>query len=324
MLSFEDALKIVTEFVDKQQFVVPPKGLYEPIEYVLSIGGKRIRPSLAYMAFSLYDDDYAKLHHSAMALEVFHNFTLLHDDVMDNASVRRNCPTVHQKWDVNTAILSGDAMLIRAYQYVAKTPSDKLHQMLTLFSQTGLEVCEGQQYDMEFETRNDVSIDEYLEMIRLKTAVLLACSLKTGAIVAGAPTVDADHLYSFGLNLGLAFQLKDDWLDVFGHQEAFGKAIGNDIVSNKKTFLLLSALESAKGDLKDELILALNDNSIAKEEKIRRVKDVYLKLHVKELSEVKMSYYYDLAKLSLASVNIDSAKKTELEQLASLLMDRDR
>lgn len=324
MLSFNDALKIGTDFFEKQHFIVEPKGLYEPIDYVLGIGGKRIRPCLAYMAFSLYSDDYAKLHYPALGLELFHNFTLLHDDVMDNADVRRNCATVHKKWDVNTAILSGDAMLIRAYQHIAKVPIDKLDAVLELFSQTALEVCEGQQYDMEFESRDDVTIQEYLEMIRLKTAVLLAGSLKLGALVAGASEEDANHLYNFGINLGLAFQLKDDWLDVFGKQEDFGKAIGNDIVSNKKTYLLISALESADGELKVELLSALLDLSITKEDKIRSVKEVYRKLNVKALSEMKMVYYYDQAKLSLASLNIDSAKKTELKLLASLLMDRDR
>lgn len=324
MLSFKDALSHIDTYLGEQEFTVEPLGLYRPIDYVISIGGKRIRPCLTLMAYSIFATNHNEVLSAAFGLEVFHNFTLLHDDVMDNADVRRGVATVHKKWDVNTAILSGDAMMIRAYQYIANVPQDKLGASLELFSQTALEVCEGQQYDMEFEQRDDVKIEEYLEMIRLKTAVLLACSLKLGAIVAGASEKDASQLYDFGINLGLAFQLKDDWLDVYGDFEVFGKAIGNDIVCNKKTYLLISAIEKAEGAVFDELMYCLKKGDISNEEKISRVKTVYETLKVRELSEDKMNEYYGQALLALDNVEVGADRKAELKQLASKLMSRDK
>ena len=324
MLSFKEALSQVDKYLSLQKFVVEPNGLYEPIEYVLSIGGKRIRPCLTLMAYSIFSNRYKEVYSAALGLEVFHNFTLLHDDVMDNADVRRGVPTVHKKWDVNAAILSGDAMLIKAYQYMANVPQERIKAVFELFSKTAIEVCEGQQYDMEFEQRTDVRIDEYLEMIRLKTAVLLACSLKLGAIVAGATSEDASQLYDFGLNLGLAFQLKDDWLDIYGDFEVFGKAIGNDIVCNKKTYLLISAIERATGHVAEELMYCLNNKNVSNDEKIERVKAVYEQLGVRELSEQKMNTYYSRALEALEMVAVGTDKKAELKLLASKLMSREK
>ena len=245
-MRFEEALNLVNNQLEKEQFGEEPVGLYEPIKYTLANGGKRIRPALALMAYSVFAKyDARSVLMPALGVEILHNFTLLHDDIMDHAEVRRGKATVHKKWDENTAILSGDAMFILAYKYLAKCNEKVLAKVLNIFSKTALEICEGQQYDMDFEERYDVSIDEYLEMIRLKTAVLLGCSLKIGAICGGADDKDADLLYDFGINIGLAFQLMDDILDVYADYETFGKEPGGDIASNKKTFLLLKALELA-------------------------------------------------------------------------------
>ena len=231
----------VNSYISKLQYNRTPKGLYDPIEYVLSLGGKRIRPVLMLMAYNLYKDDVSTVMSQAVALETYHNYTLLHDDLMDRSDMRRGKATVHKVWNENTAILSGDAMLVLAYQFLTRNTPAHLDEILGLFSQTALEICEGQQFDMEFETRENVTADEYIEMIRLKTAVLLAASLKIGAILAGASTADADALYTFGMQIGIAFQLKDDFLDVYGNPELFGKNIGGDILCNKKTFMLIKA-----------------------------------------------------------------------------------
>ena len=250
MLSFNEILEKVEHEISQLSFEYPPKSLYDPIEYILSLGGKRIRPALALMACNLYKENIDNVINPALGVEVFHNFTLLHDDLMDKADKRRNKPTVHKVWNDNTAILSGDAMLIAAYQLIGKTEPDYLKEVFDLFTETALEICGGQQYDMEFESRMDVTEPEYIEMIRLKTAVLLACSLKIGAITGGASKEDAANLYDFGINIGLAFQLQDDLLDVYGDTATFGKNIGGDITCNKKTFLLIHAFELASPEQK--------------------------------------------------------------------------
>ena len=276
MLSFKEIQEKIEREIGQLEFDCPPKSLYEPITYILSLGGKRIRPALVLMAYNLYREDVEKAIRPAIGLEVFHNFTLLHDDLMDQADKRRNKPTVHKVWNANTAILSGDAMLIAAYQLIGETAPEHLKEVLDLFTRTALEICGGQQYDMEFESRMDVSEEEYLEMIRLKTAVLLACSLKTGAILAGASREDAENLYRFGINIGLAFQLQDDLLDVYGDTRTFGKNIGGDILCNKKTFLLINALRRAEGEQKVQLEHWIARKDFDAAEKIAAVTNIYI------------------------------------------------
>ncbi len=324
MYTITDLQKLVEQEIIKQQFVVEPKGLYQPIEYVMGMGGKRIRPTLCLAGCYLFSDEIQKAVTPSLSLEIFHNFTLLHDDIMDNADVRRNQPTVHKKWDENTAILSGDAMLIKAYQYAAEIEPQYLKKVISLFSQTAIEVCEGQQYDMEFESRDDVEVSDYLNMIRLKTAVLLAASLKTGAIMGGASDKDADLLYEFGENIGLAFQLQDDYLDVYGDIETYGKAIGGDIVANKKTFLLLNALQLASGSLRNELLEWINATSFDAQTKIEAVKNIYNTLKVDELAREKMNFYFEKAIAALNNVNGRESMKEQLRHFAVKLIERSR
>ena len=253
MLTADEILTKVNEYIDNLSYDRQPDSLYAPIKYVLSMGGKRIRPVLMLLAYNLFRDDAETILPTACGLETYHNYTLLHDDLMDRAELRRGHQTVHKRWNDNTAILSGDTMLVLAYQRIAQCNPTKLKLVLDLFTETALEIGEGQQYDMDFENRNDVTEDEYIEMIRLKTSVLLACALKTGAILAGAPQKDADTLYKFGEQIGLAFQLQDDFLDVYGDTQVFGKAIGGDIVSNKKTYMLINALNRATEKQRAEL-----------------------------------------------------------------------
>ncbi|MBK5720265.1 polyprenyl synthetase family protein [Dysgonomonas sp. Marseille-P4677] len=320
MYTFDEILDIVNSNINTIKYKNAPQSLFEPITYILSLGGKRVRPALALMSYNLYKDDIEKVIPIALAVEVFHNFTLLHDDLMDRADMRRGKPTVHIKWNDNTAVLSGDAMLIEAYKEIAKIESAYLPEVLDLFSVTATEICCGQQYDMEFEQRIDVSIPEYLEMIRLKTAVLLACALKEGAIVAGASKADAENLYNFGINVGLGFQLKDDLLDVYGESSSFGKKIGGDILCNKKTFLLINALsdESAR----EELMNWINKVDFEETEKIKAVTDIYNKLGLKQKSEDLINDYYKEALICLDKVSVDKAKKAELYELAESLMTR--
>ena len=308
--------------IDGLEFSTPPEGLFEPMKYILGIGGKRLRPILVLLSANLFKEDLTKVYLPAIGIEVFHNFTLLHDDVMDNAPIRRSKATVHEKWNSNVAILSGDAMSIKAYQYIVSCEDRHLRDVLTVFNQTALEVCEGQQFDMEFEDRSDVQIDEYLNMIRLKTAVLLGGSLKMGAIMGDANAKDADLLYHFGVNLGMAFQLQDDYLDVFGDEEVFGKKIGGDILCNKKTFLLIKAFKLAKDEDKKELeswILAKDFNP---EEKINAVRAIYEKLKVKDESQAKIDEYFSLCLEYLDKVNVPVEKKKELYSLVEKLVNR--
>lgn len=323
MKTFNEITQIVATELEKISWEKEPQGLYAPIAYVLSMGGKRIRPALALMACNLYQEDVLPAVNTALGIEVFHNFTLLHDDIMDKADVRRGKPTVHKKWNDNTAILSGDVMQIAAYQLIAQTPIQVLKPVLDLFSQTAAEICEGQQYDVDFENRNDVEAAEYLEMIRLKTAVLLGCALKSGALVGGAGEEDAQNLYDFGIHIGLAFQLKDDLLDVYGDEATFGKKIGGDILCNKKTYLLIHALELAEGNDAIELQKWLNTNDETTNNlKISAVTELYNKLGVKAICEDKMQDFYTKAIANLENVSVADNKKQELRNLAAILMLR--
>ena len=300
-----------------------PIELYEPISYTLLLGGKRMRPVLLIMACELFDAEIEKAIKPALGIEVFHNFTLLHDDIMDKAPLRRNQPTVHQRWNSDIAILSGDTMFVKSYQLMMQTPDTKLREVLEIFCKTAIEVCEGQQLDMNYETLTNVSIDDYLNMIRLKTAVLLAGSLQIGAIIGGATHSDAMHLYEFGKNIGIAFQLQDDILDVFGDAEKFGKQVGGDILSNKKTFLLLKAQELAKDATLLELETWLNKKEFTPEEKIEAVKNVYKKLNVKEIAENKMNEFHQKAMLHFEALAVDSIKKNNLLKFAESLLVRE-
>ena len=300
-----------------------PKNLYEPVGYALSMGGKRLRPVMVLLAYNLFSETVEKAFPLALAIELFHNFTLLHDDIMDRAEMRRNNLSVYKKYNENIAILSGDAMSIMAYNYLLKCNSTEPAPIIRLFSQTALEVCEGQQYDMDFENRPDVSIPEYLGMIRLKTAVLLASSLKLGAMAANAPEKIADQLYDFGLNLGIAFQLQDDLLDVFADQDKFGKKIGGDIVSNKKTFLLLKALEIADDNTKMVIRGWMNGSDCAEYEKIKAITEIYSKLDIKKITEAYIDEFYQSAIDVYAEINLAPETKSQLLQLANLIMSRD-
>lgn len=322
MKTFNEIAQIISNEVEKLDWSKEPRGLYEPIAYVLSLGGKRIRPALTLMACDMFTDEVEPSISAALGLEVFHNFTLLHDDIMDRAEVRRGKPTVHLKWNDNTAILSGDVMQIAAYQLIARTPEKSLKKVLDLFSATAVEICEGQQYDVDFENRNEVKAEEYLEMIRLKTAVLLGCALKMGAIIGGATDNDAQQLYDFGINIGLAFQLKDDLLDVYGDEATFGKKIGGDILCNKKTYLLIHALRLATENTLENLTYWLQKNDAVPQEKIEAVTQIYNTLNVKEICEEKMKFFYEKAVANLENVSVDDNKKQELRKLARKLMDR--
>jgi geranylgeranyl diphosphate synthase, type II len=323
MKTFDEIQEIVTVGLQQLNLNKEPQGLYEPIGYVLSMGGKRIRPILTLMACNLFTENLQPAIRPALGIEVFHNFTLLHDDIMDRADVRRGQPTVHKKWNDNTAILSGDVMQISAYQLIAETPTKYLKSVLELFSKTAAEICEGQQYDVDFENRVHVKAKEYLEMIRLKTAVLLGCALKTGALIGGAGAKDAKNLYNFGINIGLAFQLKDDLLDVYGDEATFGKKIGGDILCNKKTYLLIHALELAKENDEVELKEWLNKSpEIQSTEKIESVTNIYNRLKVKQICEEKMQFFYLKAVANLENVTIPKKNKQELRKLAEKLMFR--
>ncbi len=322
MRSFNEITELVSSEIAKIKWDKKPIGLYEPIGYSMEAGGKRIRPALALMACNLFTDELEPVIAPALGVEIFHNFTLLHDDIMDKADLRRGRATVHKKWDENTAILSGDAMQIAAYQLVAETPPAQLKAVLDLFSSTAIEVCEGQQHDVDFETRSTVDADEYLEMIRLKTAVLLACSLKIGALIGGATPNDADEIYDFGINLGLAFQLKDDLLDVYGDEATFGKKIGGDILCNKKTYLLIHALQLAKDENYTKLVTFLEKEYSEPQDKINDVTEMYNVLGVKKICEDKMVSYFEMAIANLNNIQVNSYKKQELRKLAEKLLSR--
>jgi geranylgeranyl diphosphate synthase type II len=302
---------------------IKPANLYKPVAYALSMGGKRLRPVMVLLSYNLFDETIEKGFPAALAIEVFHNFTLLHDDIMDRAEMRRNSMSVYKKFSENIAILSGDAMSIMAYNYLIKGNYEAIEPMIQLFSQTALEVCEGQQYDMDFESRMDVTIQEYLNMIRLKTAVLLACSLKLGALAAKVPVKMADLLYVFGLNLGIAFQLQDDLLDVFAEQDKFGKRIGGDIISNKKTFLLLKALEIGNDDKKNTIQEWMGKTDFNADEKVKAITDIYNNLNIKSITESFINEFYESALSVLEEIEIGQERKIELFRLARMIMNRD-
>ncbi len=318
-------LKAYTAFVEQhlQTLNIPekPQQLYDPIRYFLTIGGKRVRPILTLLGAELFGDAKETAISQALAIEIFHNFTLVHDDIMDEAPLRRNQPTVHEKWNSNIGILSGDVMLIHAYQHLGKIAGEKLPEAFELFNRTAIEVCEGQQFDMDFEERDDVSIHEYIEMIRLKTSVLLGCALELGAIVAGAGEDDKKSLYAFGQHIGLAFQIQDDILDLYADPEKFGKQVGGDVIANKKTILQLTAASKASPEqleilrqLKDE-----QDNEI----KVNRTRELFDHLNIRQDCQARMEEHYELAQQALKRINVPEENKKPLLSLASFLMNRE-
>ena len=322
MYKSDELLKKVNETLDGLAYDRKPFTLYEPIKYVLSLGGKRVRPVLMLLAYNLYKDDPLRVIMPAIGLETYHNFTLLHDDLMDNADMRRGHETVHKKWDANQAILSGDTMLLQAFERVEDCDADKLKDIFKVFLVTTLEIGEGQQLDVEFETRNDVTEDEYIEMIRLKTSVLLACAVKMGAILAGASDEDCDNLYKFGEQIGLAFQLQDDLLDVYGDPKVFGKNIGGDITSNKKTYMFINAYNLANDAQRAELLKWIHAKEFDRNEKVAAVTRLYDEIGIRQLCEKKMEECYVLALQYLAKVNVPEERKTELKAYAADLMNR--
>ena len=301
-----------------------PEGLYEPIEYVLSMGGKRLRPTLVLLSYSLYRDDFEQAIPAAIGLETYHNHTLLHDDLMDHADMRRGQPTVHRKWNENTAVLSGDTMLIMAFQLVMQCRTPRQADILQLFARTAREICEGQQYDVNFERRTDVTEAEYIEMIRLKTSVLLACAAKTGALAAGAPEADAEVLYRFAERIGLAFQLQDDYLDVYGDPAVFGKKIGGDILCGKKTFLLINAYQRADAATRAVLLDLLADRQLPAAEKVQAVTDIYNRLGIPQLTLEAINRYYDEAHRLIASLSLPEEQWQPLWLYAQSLLGRNK
>ncbi len=324
MLTSNEILSLVNDYLDRLPYDRQPASLYAPIRYVLSLGGKRIRPTLMLLAYNLYKDHPEDILAPACALETYHNYTLLHDDLMDNADLRRGHQTVHKKWDANTAILSGDSMLVLAYQRMAQCATDKLKPVLDLFTETALEIGEGQQYDMDFETRTDVCEEEYIEMIRLKTSVLLACATKMGAILADAPEADADNLYKFGEQIGLAFQLQDDFLDVYGDPAVFGKAIGGDITSNKKTYMLINALNRADQAQRAELMRWITAADFDRQQKVEAVTDLYNKIGIDRLAQERIEFYFSEASKYLAAVRLPDERKAQLKAYADEMMKREK
>ncbi|GHT41827.1 isoprenyl synthetase [Bacteroidia bacterium] len=321
MISFEEALAIITQKIKDIRYPNQPARLYEPIAYLLALKGKKIRPALTLLACNLFKEDTHEAVNMALAWEIFHNFTLMHDDVMDQAEIRRGKPTVHKRWGENTAILSGDSMLILAYKYLGKNPAKYLKELLDLFSGTAGEICEGQEYDMQFEKRLDVREEEYLNMIRLKTAVMLGACLKSGALLGGADSKECNLLYDFGINLGLAFQIQDDILDVYGDPSVFGKKQGGDILCNKKTWLLVSALNSADEKVKKELFrwLKIDDRP---EKKIEAITACYDKLMLKDRGRNEIEDYYWKAVRALKEVSVPDERKVVLLDLAKELLNR--
>lgn len=317
---FSDAIQTELQRLNYGQH--PPE-LYDPIRYIMSLGGKRMRPLLTLMATYLFTDDWQKAVRPALGVEVFHNFTLMHDDIMDQAPLRRGQPTVHEKWNQNIGILSGDVMLVSAYDLMLDVDADKLKPVLTRFSRTAAEVCEGQQMDMNFETRWDVTEAEYIDMIRLKTSVLLGYALELGGLVAGADAETNQHLYEGGVNIGIGFQLKDDLLDVYGDPAKFGKQVGGDIIANKKTFLLIEALEKATGSDRDELNGWLTQTEFDKAEKVAAVTAIYDRLGLRQLAQKRINDYFARGFANLEQIDVDPARKNVLSQFAHQLVERE-
>lgn len=323
-MTIKDITQIVNDGINNLPYERSPKTLYEPIIYTMSQGGKRIRPVLTLLSYYLFKNDIHEALPCAMGLEMYHNYTLLHDDLMDNADMRRGNMTVHKKWDANTAILSGDSMLVLSYQLMSKCPQHLLPQILNVFTITALEIGEGQQYDMDFEKRIDVTEDEYIEMIRLKTSVLLACAAKIGAILGGASDEEQAHAYLFGEQLGLAFQLQDDFLDVYGDEKIFGKKIGGDITSNKKTYMLIKALERAEGEYKQQLEYWIQAQEFDRNEKVNAVTEIYTQLGIDKLAKEKIDKYFSSALYHLDSICVPAERKKELLSFVQQMMRRER
>jgi len=322
MLSLEQIQEIIQQKVKILNFSGQPVELYEPIHYTLNLGGKRLRPALCLLACDMFEGDMDDALGPATGIEIFHNFTLLHDDIMDQAPIRRGKTTVYKKWNQNIAILSGDTMMALAYGYIMEAPEKVRTDIFFAFNKTAIEVCEGQQYDMNFETQAHVTIPDYIEMIRLKTAVLLAGSLKIGALIGGASIDDAEKLYKFGENLGIAFQLKDDLLDAFGEEDKFGKMKGGDIISNKKTYLYLKAFELATGKSRDEIRYFFSPEMINQNEKIEGVLRIYEKLNIRQFTENEILAYYRNALNYLDSIDVQKSRKIELISIADQLNSR--
>ena len=324
MHTFNEYLERVNNAIKAIPYPEQPSHLYEPITYTMDLGGKRLRPVLVLMACEAVGGDINRALTPAIGLEMFHNFTLLHDDVMDKADIRRGKPTVHVKWDDNTAILSGDAMLTMATQLIAQAPADVMPQVMDLYNRTAMEIYEGQQYDVDFEKRSDVTVDEYIEMIRLKTSVLLGCACKMGALIGGADEATAQLFYKVGENLGLAFQLQDDMLDVWGDEATFGKAIGGDIMNNKKTFLLINAMQRATGDHKVELSLWLSTPNASRAVKVPAVTAIYDALNLRSLSLDAINRYNDEALNALNKIAISDEARSEFANFITRLVKRDK
>lgn len=324
MQTLSQLLGQIQQYTSEQVIVRNPVGLYEPIEYILQIGGKKLRPALVLMSYNLYEEEVSRALPAGFAIEVFHNFTLMHDDIMDDAPLRRGQTTVHEKYNVNTGILSGDAMLILAYDYLmsASDESSIAAKIIKVFNKCALEVCEGQQYDIDFEKRNNVTISEYLHMIQLKTSVLLAAALEIGAILGKSSDIDAKNLYEFGKNIGIAFQLQDDILDTFGDPEKFGKKVGGDIAQNKKTYLYLKALDVADEADKAELLRWYNDDAADESSKITAVRKSFTKLNIVAHANALKDDFYAKAMQNLDAVAVPAAKKEVLRAFAEELLHR--
>lgn len=322
MYTIEAIQEKVKQSFGEQNFMDEPKLLYEPIAYTLANGGKRLRPVLLLAACDLFDGDCNQALNAAIGIEIFHNFTLLHDDIMDKSAMRRGKETVYKRWNENIAILSGDTMFAMAYRYFLKTPHSNLHQILDVFTETAIDVCNGQQYDMDFETQSDVSLTEYLTMIKKKTAVLLAGALKIGSLYANCSETDREHLYEFGINIGLAFQLQDDLLDSFGDEKTFGKPIGTDIKDNKKTFLYLKALEQASVEERNTLCKWFSETLTDNTEKIKSVLNIYDKLDIKGITEKEIENYFSKGLQELEMINTENDKKEPLRRFVNQLLGR--
>ncbi len=323
MLQIDFYQKLIQEKIQEQSFSGTPAELYEPIAYTMQLGGKRLRPTLTLMTCDIFEGNVNEAINAALGLETFHNFTLLHDDIMDQAPLRRGKPTVYQKWDANRAILSGDTMMVMAYDYLLKSPGDLLFDLFTVFNKVGKEVCEGQQFDMNFETSDTVNLEQYLEMIRLKTAVLIGGSMHVGAIIARVTVEKSNLVYDFGENIGMAFQLQDDLLDAYGDSHIFGKKTGGDIRSNKKTFLYLKALEMANMEDKAVLMKHYSSYPANEQEKVDEVIQIFNKYNISALTKELMEEYYSKAMKFLSEIQLDSEKEKLLISLADTLMKRD-
>ena len=324
MKTIPELLELIENEIAELDLPEVPANLYEPIRYILEKGGKRLRPLLVLSTFSMFDDDVEKALKPAVGLEVFHNFTLLHDDIMDKADLRRNRPTVHKKWNENIAILSGDAAMIIAYDLISEAEDKYLRDVIKLFNKTSLEVCEGQQYDMDFETRKDVTEEEYMEMIRLKTSVLIAAAMKLGAILGGANHREAEKLYEAGINFGLAFQLQDDYLDTFGDVKVFGKKTGKDILEEKKTYLLINAYLNASDEIRNRMDKIFADKQMPDDDKVNAIRDIFVLLGIDKMILKEIEKYYQKGREILMSVDGDSKMRDQLVIFFDVLKNRNK